>query len=553
MVHTSQAADQENWPTFPQLWNEVVTARGPELALVCDDVRLTYAEVDAKSRILARGLLAAGCTKGSHVAFIYPNDDQFLVAFVATARIGAVAIPLSTLSTGSELAGLIERSDAQFLLCACEFRGRKYPELLCEGIDGLDPQSAQPLQLPAAPWLRRICFSGAGEEGWGAGWDMTSFREAGQAIDDEMLVAAEQSVRPSDWLMIVHTSGSTSHPKGVIHAHGPLLRHLQNINEIRDFGPDEILYTTSPWFWISGLAYALIANLVAGARILVSNESEPAKVLDVIERERPTITQGHYSTVRRLAADPSFPERDLTSVKRGILHPISPPSIRPADLELRHSIFGMTEVGGALTMNPDESDQPEHRRGSCGNFLPGFEWRIVDPDTGEDLPRGEAGELWVRGPLMMVGYYGKPRGDVFEPDGWWRSGDIGRVDEDGFFYPVSRLGDMIKTSGANVAPDEVAAVLGRLTGRDCIVLGLPDAERGEIVAAVVIGDDPIDAADLQDQAAAILSGYKVPRLVQTMPATNVPTLSSGKIDKRALREKLLPDGNGALSPSGEAQ
>jgi acyl-CoA synthetase (AMP-forming)/AMP-acid ligase II len=238
----------------------------------------------------------------------------------------------------------------------------------------------------------------------------------------------------------------------------------------------------------------------------------------------------------RLAADPSFAARDLSSIRRGNLHPIHPPAIRAGDFELRHNIYGMTEVGGALTMDPDESDQDEHRRGSCGRFLPEFEWRIVDPDTGEDCPRGEVGELWLRGPLMMEGYYGRPRSEVFEPDGWWRSSDLGRVDADGFFYPVSRLSELIKTSGANVVPGEVAAELRRLTGRDCIVLGLPDRERGQIVAALVIGEDAVDAADLREQAALTLSRYKVPRVIRTMRQADIPILSSGKIDMRGLQE-----------------
>jgi acyl-CoA synthetase (AMP-forming)/AMP-acid ligase II len=551
MNHAEQSVIDGDWPTFPQLWSRVVAAHGPELALVCDDVRITYEEVDRRSRLLARGLLAAGCTKGSHVALLYPNCAEFVVGFVAATRIGAVALPLSTLSTAPEIGWLLSHSDTQVLLSAAGFRARDYPELLGEAIDGFERAARQPLQLPAAPWLRYVFFTGEEQQTCAPGFGIAALEAMAQGVDDAMLAAAEQSVRPSDWLMIVHTSGSTSHPKGVIHAHGPLLRHLENINEIRDFGADEILYSTSPWFWIAGLAYALIANLISGARMVISNEADAARVLDVIERERPTITQGHFSTVRRLAADPSFPDRDLTSIRRGLLHAISPPSIRPADLELRHSIYGMTEVGGALTMNPDESDQPEHRRGSCGNFLPGFEWRLVDPDTGRDVATGEVGELWVRSPLMMVGYYGKPRSDVFEPDGWWRSDDMGRVDEDGFFYPVSRLSDMIKTSGANVAPEEVAAVLARLTGRDCIVLGLPDEERGEIVAAVVAGEEPLDLDDLRERAGSVLSGYKIPRLVRTMPAAEIPTLSSGKIDKRALRERLL--GERGLSRAGELQ
>ena len=147
----------------------------------------------------------------------------------------------------------------------------------------------------------------------------------------------------------------------------------------------------------------------------------------------------------------------------------------------------MTEVGGALTMSGDESDQPEHRRGSLGKLLPCFEAKIVDPETFEGRGVDEVGELWIRSPLMMEGYYGRHRSEIFEPDGWWRTGDMCRIDADGFFYIAGRRGEMIKTSGANVAPKEVEAVLLAVTGAaECIVLGLSDPARGEVVAGIII-------------------------------------------------------------------
>jgi acyl-CoA synthetase (AMP-forming)/AMP-acid ligase II len=196
----------------------------------------------------------------------------------------------------------------------------------------------------------------------------------------------------------------------------------------------------------------------------------------------------------------------------------------------------MTEAFGGLTMSPDESDQPEHRRGSLGQLLPGYEARIVDAATLTDLPRGEVGELWIRSPLMMEGYYGRLRSEVFEPDGWWRTGDLCRIDADGFFYVAGRMGGMIKTAGANVAPAEVEAVLRTLTGAmQCIVLGLPDTQRGEVVAAVVV-DAEFDEESLRREAGIKLSSYKVPRRIMRMMDAELPLLSSGKVDLPALKD-----------------
>jgi acyl-CoA synthetase (AMP-forming)/AMP-acid ligase II len=176
-------------------------------------------------------------------------------------------------------------------------------------------------------------------------------------------------------------------------------------------------------------------------------------------------------------------------------------------------------------------------RGACGKPLPGFEGKLVDPATGKTCAVGEVGELWIRGPFMMEGYYGKHRSQVFEPDGWWRSGDMGVFDADGVFYWKGRSGDMIKTAGANVSPREVEAVLSEESGgRHVIVLGLPDPDRGQVVAGVVITDGAVDEAELRRRIAEKLSSYKVPRRIIGMGQPDIPLLSSGKVDMRKLAE-----------------
>lgn len=532
--------DSDPPQTMPALWQRQVEARGDALLTVCDDERLTYAEVDVRSRRLAKGLIAAGAGKGAHVALLFANSPDFIVSMLAAARIGAVTVPLSTLSTPDELGWLLRHSDAALLLAARRFRSQDFGEALPRAVGSLDFAAPPPLRSPAAPWLRRICFAGAPPRGAHPDWSIASLEILGETIDDSLLAAAEERVSPGDRFVIIHTSGSTGNPKGVVHSHGTLIRHLTNVNQVRTLTESDILFATSPWFWVAGFAFGLLGTLVAGSRIVCSNAVEPARVLDFVERERPTMSNGYAPAMLRYARDPSFASRDFSSMRRGNLHPIMPPDVRPADMDLRHNIYGMTEVGGALTMSADETDQPEHRRGSLGRLLPGFEARIIDPDSLVEMPGGEMGELWLRGPLMMEGYYGKPRSEVFEVDGWWRSGDLCRIDADGFFYIEGRRGDMIKTAGANVAPREVEALLRNLTGAaHCIVLGLPDRERGEIVVAVVVGDEEADEAALIAAAAEKLSRYKVPRRIVWLAESELPMLSSGKIDMAALKTLLL--------------
>ena len=334
----------------------------------------------------------------------------------------------------------------------------------------------------------------------------------------------------------MHTSGSTGEPKGVIHTHGALIRHLDNLNQIRRYTPDEVLFSNSPFFWIGGLAYSLLGTLVAGGRLVCSNAPHAAGVLDVLERERPTMVNGFAQSVAHLPRDPSFAGRDLSSIRRGNLFPIMPDGVRPASPDLRHAMLGMTETGSVCLVSDDESDQPEHRRGSFGRPAPGFEAIVVDPDTGSTCGPGEPGELYLRGPFMMEGYYGRERHEVFDADGWYRTGDFVVVDADGFFYFKGRRGDMIKTSGANVSPLEVEAAIRDLTGLTAHVIGIADDARGQVVAAAVRvpAGRVVNVDELRGALAARLSAYKVPRRFLLLADDAVPLLSSGKLDRLAL-------------------
>ncbi|RAY16898.1 long-chain fatty acid--CoA ligase [Actinomadura craniellae] len=518
---------------------EVLRRRAADAAdhtfLVCDDERLTFRQAAAESRRLAKGLVAAGAGRGSHLALLMPNGADFVLAALAAARIGAVAVPISTMSTAAELRTLLDRSDSDLLLAFAGYRSQDFRRSLREAI-GLDTTAPPPLWTTAAPALRHVRFTG---EDAAPGWAVSELLRDGAAVGDELLAAIEADVAPSDDLVIVHTSGSTSAPKGVVHTHGALLDHLRVLNDLRGYGPAEVLFSNSPFFWIGGFAYTLLGTLLAGATLVCSRAAEPAAVLDVIERERPTMVNGYASSVAALAADPSFPHRDLSSIRRGNLYPIMPAAVRPADPGLRPNMLGLTEGGSVVLAAADEADLPERRRGSFGRPVPGYEGRIVDRESGTDCPPGEIGELWLRGPALMRGYHGMERFAAFDADGWFHTGDLARTDEDGHWYFLGRGDDLIKTAGANVSPAEVQEAILAATGLPSHVLGLPDADRGQIVAAVLVaepGDPAPDVAGLRAALAPLLSPYKIPRAVRAVPVAQVPLRSSGKVDLRALME-----------------
>jgi acyl-CoA synthetase (AMP-forming)/AMP-acid ligase II len=527
-----------NAPTLPDRWRQQAAARGDHPLLVCDDEALSYADAEARSAALAKGLLACGAGNGTRVGLLYPNGADFVVGALAAMRIGGIAVPLSTFSTAPELRQLLCGADIEILLATATYRRRDYVEAIHEALPGLGFSGSPPLLIALAPALRRVAFPAGAIE---RPHTIDSLLEAGRSVSGAVLRAVEDAVAPADRLVIVHTSGSTSAPKGVIHQHGALLRHLDNLNDLRRYGEGEVLFSNSPFFWIGGFAYGLLGTLLAGATLVCSNAIDPADVLDLLERSKPTMVNGFAQTVAQLPKDPSFPHRDLSAIRRGNLWPILPRDIQPADPELRHNMLGMTEAGSVCLASDDEGDQPESRRGSFGRPVPGFEARIVDPGSGRSCEAGVVGELWFRGPFVMEGYYGRERHETFEPDGWYRTDDLFSVDEDGFYYFSGRRGDMIKTSGANVSPREVEAAILELTGLVAHVVGVDDEARGQlVVAAVRLPEGQAEpAADaLRAGLRSRLSAYKVPQRFIFMADADVPMLSSGKLDSHALKEQL---------------
>ncbi|MFI5043783.1 MAG: class I adenylate-forming enzyme family protein [Acidimicrobiales bacterium] len=542
MTSTTIDAGDDLPLTVGALLRARASEHGSRPFVVCDDDVLTYDEAATRSARLARALMAVGAGKGTHIGLLHPNGADFVVSWLAAARIGAVTVPLSTFSTPAELGGLLRSADIEVLLSAASYRSHDYPATLSAAMAELDLSSASPLMAPSVPTLRQIRFT-VDDPAVDPRWKVASLLDSASAIDEDVLSAAESDVTPADRLVIVHTSGSTSEPKGVIHTHGALIRHLDNLNQVRRYDESDVLFSNSPLFWIGGFAFSLLGTLVAGARLVCSNAVDAAGVLDVVERERPTMACGFAQSVAHLPADPSFAARDLSSIRRGNLWPILPSDVSPADPELRHSMFGMSETGSVCLVAADETDLPEHQRGSFGRPAPGFEAKVIDPDTGTPCGVDVTGELWFRGPFVMEGYYGRERSEAFDPDGWFRTGDRFAVDADGWFYFKGRLGDMIKTSGANVSPREVEAAIEQLTGLRSHVTGVDDGARGQVVAAAIVvpdGEvlDPDRIVDLRRGLAGRLSAYKVPKIILSVPESDVPMMSSGKLDARALKDML---------------
>jgi acyl-CoA synthetase (AMP-forming)/AMP-acid ligase II len=507
-------------PTVGETLRFQARRRADHPLLICDADRISYADADRRSARLAGGLVALGVGKGSHVGLLYPNGSAFVVGMLAAARVGAVVIPYSTFATARELREQLVDSDTEILLAATSYRSHDYVQRLCEVLPGahLDDRILD----VTAPQLRNVIFE----------------ERLPESVDEALLTAMEDDVDGSDPLTIVYTSGSTSAPKGVLHTHAALLNHQTNLNAVRNLSAADTLFCNSPFFWIGGLGFALLATLIAGSTLVCSNSDDAGQTLDLLEAEKPTVTNGFAAGIAHLARHSSFAGRDLSSMRRGNLYPIMAATARPADPALRHNMLGLTEAGSVALMSADESDQPEHRRGSFGKPAPDLAVKIVDPECGIPVEDGALGELCIRGPCLMQRYYKRSREECFDPDGWFHTGDLVAADRDGFIYFIRRAGSMIKTAGANVSPGEVEQAIAKVTGgAAAYVFGVPDPERGQVVAAVVAVDNSaaFDQTTLRRKLAAELSAYKIPKRFAAITTKEIPLLSSGKVDVQRLK------------------
>ncbi len=529
-------------PTIPEFLRTRSERFGARPLIVLGERRLGYREADAQSARLARGLLASGVTKGTRVGLLAPNGPDWVVGFLAATRIGAVVVPINTFYKPRELGWALRHADVHTLLCVPRLLGNDYLERLEACAAALASQKADTIAVPELPYLRHVFVWGGCDRAWARpARALEDAADAAPAIDAALLAEVERCVAPADPLVVIYSSGSTADPKGAIHTHGSVIRHAGRLNEFRDLRPEDRAFSPMPFFWVGGFVFSLFSYLHAGACMLCEESFEPGRTLDLIERERATIVAGWPHYAKAMMEHPSFPERDLSAVRSGNLYAILPEALRPADPELRSNSLGMTETCGPHTIDRMDVDLPESLRGSFGRSAPGLEHKIVDPETGATLPPGQEGEICVRGYSVMQGLHKREREQVFDADGFYHTGDAGYFDADGYLFFKSRLGDMIKTAGANVTPREVEVALESFPEvRSAFVVGVPEPARGQEVAAAVVlkAGQRAEPEALRARLRAELSAYKVPRHLFFYSDAELPFTDSGKIDKRRLGRLL---------------
>ena len=500
--------------------------------LVTDDERLSFADADATSLQLADALLASGVGKGTRVGILFPNCAQWLISWLAAARIGALTVPLSTFAPGSELARLLRHTDTQFVLMGRSIGGRDLVERMQDALPGL-AATGPAISLDDAPYLRRVWVWPSCDRPWSSAWP-----DAVETVAP-LASSAEQEVRPADDLVVVTTSGTTAVPKSVVHTHGSLVRHAFILARHRGVTSSDRIYSPMPFFWVGGLTMVVLQALSTGATVLTQDVFEAGSTLALLERERATFVSCWAQASRAMTDHPDFAKRDLSSIRGGTMAEALPPQQRPSAPDLMPNMLGMTETGGPHTMAevPDTPLPPE-LRGSFGIPLPGVvEHRVVDAASGVELAGGEEGEIQVRGPILMDRLYKTEHHEVFTADGWYATGDRGWFDDAGHLHFTGRANAMIKTAGSNVSPAEVESVLDSMPDvLHSFVIGLPHPVRGEVVAAAVVAchDVQLSCDAVRSHARRHLSSFKVPTVVRVFREDDLPMLPTGKVDRQEL-------------------
>lgn len=512
--------------TLPALVHRAAERFGPRPFIVTPDAELSFADADARSRRLARQLLADGVGAGTRVAMLFPQGPDWVVAFLAITRLGAIALPLSTFLRGPELARVLRHSEVHGLVAPVELLGTRTADLLTVAAPGLGDAGRPDLYLADLPHLRWVRLIGDAAPAWARATAAFSTAPDVPTVPDEVLDAIESSVHPADLAVMISTSGATADPKVVLHTHGAQVRHAARLAELYELTSDTRTLTTMPFFWVGGLTVTLLTHLHIGALVATVETIDGPSIVDLAERVRPTRLLG-WTLIEQLREDPTLAGRDLTWIEALQL----PNALHG---RRRHGSLGMTETCGphtGISPSANTADLPSPLEGSFGRPLPGVEHRIVDPDTGTILPDGAEGEICVRGDSLMAGIHKRERADTFTADGWYHTGDRGSL-RGGLLFFSGRLTAMIKTAGANVAPAEVEAALLALDGvQAAFAVGLPDERRGEIVGCVVCPEAGarLDPTDLVERLRTRLSGYKLPRRIAVAAYDELPWLASGKI------------------------
>jgi acyl-CoA synthetase (AMP-forming)/AMP-acid ligase II len=530
----------ERHGTIPRMVRAIAPRFGTRDAIVDGEVRLSFADVESGMFAVARSLLARGVTRGDRVALWAPNSASWITIALGIQAVGAWLVPLNTRLKGDEAAFVLDKADARLLFAADGFLGTDYagavravaPSLRAVG-------DAVAVPLPGQSTAPR--------------WD--AFLAEGEVVPRTEVEASIAAGSPDDVSDVIFTSGTTGTPKGVMLRHGATLRGYELIAERFGLGEGDRYLIPTPFFHCFGYKAGWLISLLRGATGFPLAVFDADVVLELLERERITHFPGPPTMFSAILDHPRRAAHDLSSLKYGFVGAATIPEVlvRRMRDELHVpsilSAYALTENHAICTATAPDDD-PETVATTVGRPLPEVELLLVD-DDGDEVPVGEDGEILIRSPFRMTGYFEEPEATAAVlVDGWLHTGDVGRLDERGYLRITDRKKDLFIVGGFNVAPAEVEKALAGCPGVGQVaVVGMPDDYFGEVGAAFVVPRDgaALTVDDVLAYARTHLANFKVPRRVEIVDA--LPVNATGKVLKGELRARLRDGSN--TSSAGE--
>ena len=510
---------------------DATIARFPDREALVDvarGIRWTYADFGEQVERLARGLLAAGVEVGDRVGIWAPNVAEWTVTQYATAKIGAILVNINPAYRTHEVAYVLKQAGISLLLGVESFKTSAYAEMVQE-VRGDCPDLRDAVYFGTARWEELLA--------------------AGDDVPLERVREVQAGLSPSDPINIQYTSGTTGFPKGATLSHRNILNNGYLVGEVCRYTEEDRVCIPVPFYHCFGMVMGNLACTTHGAAMVIPAPGfDPAATLSAVQQEKVTSLYGVPTMFIAEWALPDFDSYDLSTVRTGIMAGSPCPAsmmtkLIEAGIEEMTICYGMTETSPVSTQTRTD-DSFEAKVGTVGRVCPHLEVKVVDPVTGETLPRGEAGEFCTKGYSVMLGYWEQPEktAEVLQ-DGWMHTGDLAVMHDDGYVEITGRIKDMVIRGGENIYPREIEEFL--YTHPDVLdaqVIGVPDAKYGEELCAWIrmrSGAEPLTAESLRSYATGKLAHYKIPRYVQIVE--EFPMTVTGKVRKVEMREKSVAE------------
>jgi len=514
------------------------------ISLHHDDI--TFKELKNISNLLARGMIDLGVRKGDKIAVWAYNMPEWVFLFLALSKIGAIMVPLNPNLRTRDLRYDLKKADVKLLFLIDRLNGTDYGEILHRAIPDLHVSASGKVESKELPYLERIVT--LGKNPLPQSLSFSNIFERAKKVNDADFHSIRETVTSLDTFIIKFTCGMSGYSRGAMLTHFGLINNALPIARKLNLGPSDVLCPPVPFHYIFGFWLGLLAPFTTHTPIVILPKYSASEVLKAVEEKRCTALYGVPTMFSDLLNYSSFSHFDLSSLRTGIMSgDYCPPEIVKQTIEKMSipeltTAYGITEVG--LLTQTGWNEKLEKTINTVGQPLDGMELKVINPENGELVPPGKKGEICVRSPVIMKGYYAMPRetSEMMDEDGWFHTGDLGLMDEEGYYRITGRKRNLIIRGGENIYPLEVEKFLVTCPDVfDALVVGVPSRRLSEEVFAFVKTNNGSNCnpQSIREYCRAEISRHQIPRWIKIVD--EFPEKKDGTIDRNELRRCAMQE------------